>query len=274
MKYIHYALMTLVFALGGFSPRVFSKALSPTSLSAFREPSKSYKDYLSTEPLFKTPEWRTSVEGQARAYSEKDFGQYLEGQQDFAEHPWMELQKSYQWVRDLRFLTTSNQPDFKRRISWLYPDDGCFTRAELTVRKLQERGFTGLKKIFVFGDLMVNTPNTKNGRVTWWFHVAPLVKTKEAYYVIDPATSPKEILTIEQWLSLMHVSLADAQIAVCAQEAYDPGSHCEVESALPNQEVLGHQSTYLRREWRRMVELDRDPQVVLGERPPWTESQP
>src|SRR5687768_12860457 len=32
--------------------------------------------------------------------------------------------------RDVRYMTGTNNPGVSRRISWMYPDDGCFSRAE------------------------------------------------------------------------------------------------------------------------------------------------
>ena len=39
--------------------------------------------------------------------------------------------KAFEQVRDLRFMITKDRPNFPRRISWLYPDDGCFDRSAL-----------------------------------------------------------------------------------------------------------------------------------------------
>ena len=35
------------------------------------------------------------------------------------------LRKRFTSIRDTRFLTWQRQPEFLRRISWLYPIDGC-----------------------------------------------------------------------------------------------------------------------------------------------------
>ena len=39
------------------------------------------------------------------------------------------LQENFRKIRDLRFVNQGK--NFLRRLSWLYPDDGCFARADL-----------------------------------------------------------------------------------------------------------------------------------------------
>nr|WP_241480430.1 protein-glutamine glutaminase family protein [Legionella norrlandica] len=48
-----------------------------------------------------------------------------------------ELLYMFNMIRDTRFLYSPEKPDFERRISWLYPDDGCFARAALSRAKLE-----------------------------------------------------------------------------------------------------------------------------------------
>jgi hypothetical protein len=41
-----------------------------------------------------------------------------------------DLENQFHMIRDTRYLQTS-EPSFPRRLTWLYPDDGCYARAEL-----------------------------------------------------------------------------------------------------------------------------------------------
>lgn len=264
MKYLHILSLTLV--LGLFLKSSWSEAREP--LSAAREPGRSYVEYMSHSPSYIRPEWGKSVEGVSKIYSEETFEKYADTL-DFENYNYLHFQQSYQWIRDLRFLSVEKRPDFLRRITWQYPDDGCFTRAEMAIRKLKEQGFSGLKKIFVFGDLELDTPNSAEGVVRWWFHVAPLVKVNFEYYVIDPSVSPSRILTVRDWLVNMNRDFDKVRISICHESSYDPASVCFEEDYVPDEEVRAHQTSYLHKEWYRMVELGRNPEIVLGDYPPW-----
>ena len=63
-------------------------------------------------------------------------------------------------LREARFVFGRDQPEFARRSSWLYPDDGCFARAALAADNLARWSFAPVAKIFVFGDLDVRTGQT------------------------------------------------------------------------------------------------------------------
>lgn len=243
-------------------------AESVGEISASRKPHQSYLEFLSPQISFKRPEWNQSVEGVATKYSEEGFYR-MAHEEAFTSHSYLILQDSYKWIRDLRFLYSQRRPEFQRRITWLYPDDGCFARADLAIRQLNKKGFSGLKKIFAFGNLEADTPNSKDGVVYWWFHVAPIVKVNLDYYVIDPAIDPSRLLTVKEWLQRMNRDFDTVRLAVCDEGSYDPGSHCDGTDPFPKEEVLTHQSKYLDREWYRMVELGRNPELILGDYPPW-----
>ena len=100
---------------------------------------------------------------------------------------YQELIRMFHVIRDSRFLHTNNNPDFERRIAWLYPDDGCFARAALSGIKLNDEVISRPTKIFVFGDLVYYTPYSPDGAVNWWYHVSLVVKYMGVYYVLDPA---------------------------------------------------------------------------------------
>lgn len=263
MKYLQKFLFGCVI-LSSFT----SLAFGSTPPSAHRDARRSYLEYLQPKVLSTHPQAVRSVEGVSRNFTEAKFKDYADSL-DFRDHERASYKEAFQWVRDLRFLTVKNNPQFLRRITWQYPDDGCFARAELAARKLKENGFDGLKKIFVFGDLEADTPNAAEGFVTWWFHVAPMVKVDGDYMVLDPAIAPDRLITVRDWLKAMNRDYDSVQLSICNDGAYDPSSVCQQTHYLPEEEVLGHQNSFLHREWYRMKELGRDPQLVLGDFPPW-----
>lgn len=182
---------------------------------------------------------------------------------DIAEH----FQKS----RDLRFMTTSNQPNFQRRLSWLYPDDGCFARAELVNAKAQEWGKGRPYRLFSFGDLTVQTSHHPNGKVSWWYHTVPIVKseTSQEVLVLDAAIDPMKPLPWKDWLLKQVPSLSNVKVSVCDGNAYGPSSQCTGSTAQTSSALSSQKNTFLPREWNRQVALGRDPNQVLGDAPPW-----
>ncbi len=193
-----------------------------------------------------------------------------------------ELQDAFEWLRDLRFLRDPEpgRDTEPRRISWLYPDDGCFARAAMMRRKFVEwesdnslPRSRGPQKVFVFGSLRVETNNSPSGMVRWWYHVAPIVRVGDEVLVVDPALSPAEPLTLTDWALRQSNSLGSLRFALCEPYAYDPGSSCLDPGEDSESRADAHQQTYLRREWSRQIRLGRDPERVLGEEPPWRDME-
>src|SRR5438045_9787850 len=46
------------------------------------------------------------------------------------------IQQNFEKIRDIRYYTDSTYPNFLRRIAWLYPDDGCWTRVSSAIKDL------------------------------------------------------------------------------------------------------------------------------------------
>jgi hypothetical protein len=83
----------------------------------------------------------------------------------------------------------------QKDIAFRYPTDGCYARAHLMVRRLQQRGLKPWK-VWSFANggekLYVRTPNHPKGHVEWRYHVAPILRVRLAnnqqrWWVIDPA---------------------------------------------------------------------------------------
>jgi hypothetical protein len=158
---------------------------------------------------------------------------------------------------------------FKRRLSWMYPDDGCWMRAENFAMRSKINFNKSLHKLFVFGNLSVETENSPNGFVSWWFHVVPTARINDQIIVFDPAIEPQHYLKLEDWMQLMNVGHHEVQVSVCHQNAYSPDSKCEKPSPVANWELKSDLERFLQHEWYRMIGLHRDPEVVLGDSPPW-----
>eukprot|EP00274_Cyanoptyche_gloeocystis_P001902 CAMPEP_0196653460 /NCGR_PEP_ID=MMETSP1086-20130531/3085_1 /TAXON_ID=77921 /ORGANISM="Cyanoptyche gloeocystis , Strain SAG4.97" /LENGTH=282 /DNA_ID=CAMNT_0041984675 /DNA_START=29 /DNA_END=877 /DNA_ORIENTATION=- len=179
----------------------------------------------------------------------------------------------FRCIRDDRFLRNSSSSVFRRRIAWLYPDDGCSYRAELFRLRVMKMGLPCPMKVFSFGNLTCRTenagPNEKT--VAWAWHVAPLIRVGEVLYVLDPAIDPLQPMTLDAWIEAQISSAADlAGISICDGETFEPASRCSRPERVPAREVLEEEQMYfLAKEWRRQKDLGRDPMIVLGDRPPW-----
>jgi hypothetical protein len=181
------------------------------------------------------------------------------------------LNTAFTYVRNTKFLEdpVNTAKVGKRRLTWLYPDDGCFARAELARRLLvRSSGAIPVKKIFIFGSLQAATDNSASGKVTWWYHVAPIVRVGSSLFVIDPALHIKSPLPILDWVMMQTKSLSNVRLALCSGSTYGPDSDCNA-TAMDFTTVVDDQKSFLPMEWSRQKFLGRDPVKVLGDSPPW-----
>lgn len=178
------------------------------------------------------------------------------------------IQSVFESVRDERMVQMPDEPKFPRRLSWLYPDDGCFARADLERKKLESNGFPSTQKILITGDLSVKTANAPGGFVTWWWHISDVVRVGNEVFVLDPAIEPTRPLPVREWIATMVANPDTAQVAICSPYTYSINSDCG-ELVDQSASALTDQFYYLDYEWTRQIELGRDPKLVLGEQPPW-----
>lgn len=178
------------------------------------------------------------------------------------------LERQFAFVRDSRFLETE-EPNFPRRLTWLYPDDGCYARAELAARKLIDHGYTSPKKIFAFGDLKAETSNSEKGYVEWWYHVAVTYRVDDLIYILDPAINPNHPLPLKDWHQAIGGEEAHIRYAICSYKTFDTDSDCIRPKQIEIDEAEFEQRNFLYEEWDRLVDLDRDPFLELGDSPPW-----
>ncbi len=188
--------------------------------------------------------------------------------------PWEnshEVMEAFTTARDLRFIDwTYLSQDFPRRSTWLYPDDGCYLRAELITKNLEDRGYENLYKVFAFGNLKVNTNNHPRGYVSWWYHVVPIIAHGDDYLVFDPAINPEAPMTLRSWLSTMDRNVANIEVAICDAHAVGPYDSCQNPNEEDTDDIIYQQSRLLHTEWRRVQSLNRDPYQELGDNPPWS----
>lgn len=182
-------------------------------------------------------------------------------------------------IRDERWLISEGNENFSRRIPWLFVDNGCFLRAALIRRKLEEWNYPMVKKIFCFGSMEFATSWTKNGKMTYKDHVAVMLRTSSGCLVIDPPISFTHPLPIAEWLKALHSNgkLEEAKLSVCNSLTFghnsyadetDPSRECGLRSgAMKSVEFFA--SEFLVKEWNRVIELGLDPFKVLGAEPPW-----
>ncbi len=175
----------------------------------------------------------------------------------------------FEKLRDERWLDDRVHPQFLRRSSWLYPDDGCFARAALAIMNLSKWAFAVPSKIFVFGNLVVKTKNSPDGEVSWWYHVAPVVQLSGQKYVLDPAIESHRPLPLEDWLRTMSTDISQLQVAICSSGSYFPSDECNKVTDGVEAEAASDQVSYLADEWQRLEQLSRDPKTELGDLPPW-----
>jgi hypothetical protein len=176
------------------------------------------------------------------------------------------LEGAFAGVRDERRF--QHPRGFARRLTWLYPDDGCFARAALMADMAEEQKLPRPRKVFIFGELEVRTANAPGGTVSWWYHVAPIVSVGGRAYVLDPAIEPRRPLPLEEWAASMQLRSRELKLAVCSEHAYTPSSPCLAERGADS--IAGKNiNEYLPREWERVRALGGDPAALLGDSPPW-----
>ncbi len=182
-----------------------------------------------------------------------------------------EVTLGFEYIRDLRFI---KQNDKMRRSSWMYPDDGCWIRADLASKNLVDEGLE-TSKIYIFGNLRVETPYSFSGEVTWWYHVAPVVKLNSEIYVFDPAIESSKPLLLKEWILKQTNNLYSVELSLCHANTYNPHDTCNNPTFTTSRETAErNQLRYLTEERYRLESLGLDWENLLGDHPPWLETIP
>jgi hypothetical protein len=124
-------------------------------------------------------------------------------------------------VRDTRFLKDPQVENFLRRISWLYHRDGCFDRAGIVARTLNEKKYPPVAQLFIFGGLYL-----KSERIVWNYHVAPAVRIKNHIYMLDASISPLKPILYQDWIRAFTEPDYNIQGSICSFAAWDTNSSC------------------------------------------------
>jgi hypothetical protein len=262
----------IAFIFCGVLAQASPPLLSPPVASQKRDPGESFEQALaryeaSLRAARQFPSARVKT-----AYSKSTSWEKLSFDQlpNWADN---QVQEGFRQARDSRYLKLPESPDFSRRASWLYPDDGCFARAALTGQKLAAWGYERPSKLFIFGKLAVKTPNAPGGAVYWWYHVVPVIRSGGEPFVIDPAIDASRALPALAWVKAMvrdPQGLKNAKFSICHSNTYQPYDPCETAAASEEANALVDQRQFLRREWDRLRELGRNPRKELGDSPPWS----
>lgn len=188
----------------------------------------------------------------------------------------------FRQVRDARYMHAPGDANFVRRPTWMFPENGCWIRAELMAISAEEAGLVRPYKVWAFANSgqrldVVSTnadpSSTHPGHVWWRYHVVPIVKSLASgtAYVLDPAIEPSGPLTWTDWLYRMVTDLNILQVTISDSNAYDPGS--QVTGATPVDKltaVTDMQNGFMDAEWyRQETQLGRDAVTLLGNYPPW-----
>lgn len=151
------------------------------------------------------------------------------------------LQKRFETLRDHPIVEGKWTP------SWRYPEDGCFARASLANKTAFHHYYPLPGKVFAFGNLTVETSYSPRGRVSWWFHVAPIVEVEGEKYVLDPAIEFTRPLPLTEWLSRMG-DASSIRVSFCGSGTYGPSDNCDDQTDGLEMSALSAQKYYLKLE--------------------------
>lgn len=146
-------------------------------------------------------------------------------------------ESKYEWgeltIDDGRKIQVSVVPELKLKrifekleknpeIPFQYPEDGCYARASKMSMLLEEEGiFSG--KVFMEGNLCVDTKSCPEGSVNWWYHVAPVVLVEKngklEPFVLDPSLFTKPV-PVKLWQHLQTGGVLEDQSAFYYTERY------------------------------------------------------
>lgn len=191
---------------------------------------------------------------------------------DFSAVPewsWSHIYNGFVWIRDARYLTWPDFPAFKRRITWLYPESGCEARAELVGHWIANRyGEQEPYKIFVVGDVTLETENHPDGSVSWGWHVVPVIKSSATHreYILDPAVRPDRPVRWSEYTNALTFN-SGSQITVVTPDNYSPFSFWNSNGGVSK--ATSAVKDLLNAEWTRQVQLGNNPFQTLGDNPPW-----
>ncbi len=144
-----------ILILLSFSSTVF--ATTSRGLSAIRHAHESYQEARERQLFLRTfdPYWTESetldpeVSRSASPYDARIPLAQLKMKDIPDVGSYADLEREFQYIRDTRFME-SDYTTIPRRPTWLYPDDGCYARAEVSRLQLEKTSLRCSKKIICF----------------------------------------------------------------------------------------------------------------------------
>ncbi|MBX3018724.1 MAG: hypothetical protein KF767_12600 [Bdellovibrionaceae bacterium] len=244
--------------------RIEDALVGPSGLSPVRPKATSFQEMALHHEVFSqyTGHANASVYNVRQSYRNTDWTRVPEISE-------ADLAKLFQNVRDKRILKDGKGR--ARRLTWLFPDNGCFARAELMNEEAGNLGLTKPGKIFVFGNLQVRTDFHPDGLVTWWYHVAPVVRVGNDVFVLDPSMDQYKPLPVAEWVRQMDSAV---DVSICSSHSYDPDSLCDYKAGSQARRAIMDENFFMIEEWNRVLDLGRNPEYDLGDFPPWSNHQP
>lgn len=244
--------------------RIEDTLIGPSGLSPARPKNTSYQELAMKHEVFSPltgPDYAT-VYASRNSYAQTDWTLVPEVSGE-------ELQRLFVDVRDKRLLKDSKGRN--RRLTYLFPDNGCFARAEMVTAEAGRTGQVKPAKIFVFGNLAVRTDFHPDGLVTWWYHVAPVLRVGSEAYVLDPSMDFRRPLPVSEWVKMMDSAV---DVSICSSHSYDPDSLCNHKAGSQAQRAANDENFFMVEEWNRILDLGRNPDYDLGDYPPWSDHKP
>ncbi len=119
-------------------------------------------------------------------------------------------------AKNIRYYDNPNPGDFRRKGAWLYPYDGCYSKAAHVANIAGNKGFIFPGKIYAFGNLRLLSLFSPNGKTTYWsYHVAAAYHIGSTIYVVDPSVSTTGVLTKSQWLARISRDPSRVRVSLC-----------------------------------------------------------
>ncbi|MBD7953680.1 hypothetical protein H9654_05600 [Stenotrophomonas sp. Sa5BUN4] len=155
---------------------------------------------------------------------------------------------------------------YMRKIPWRYFVNGCYVRAELFNRHLQEKLLEEpLQKLFILQD----HPEDSTEEFIE-FHVTPIARVGKDVLVLDPSLSPATPLPLDAYLDTLATaapnqpgSRARMRIAVCSADTFYDSHPCAGATPYPDKHLALLARGFLNAEWNSEIEQGRDPLETL-----------
>ncbi len=146
---------------------------------------------------------------------------------------------AFKKIRDTRFLIQEASPEIKRRIPWLYVENGCFARAALIRQLLNKSNLPEIKKIFIFGNMKFTMWHHEKlvQTITFKDHVAPAFRLKDETYIIDPPLNFQRPLKLNEWVDQLFVESKDTDFKLCIASQFTLSHNSSINAKSAEDEV-------------------------------------